>query len=199
MFLAEWDGLNAENRDSTPDTRASTANNLGMNGKFEAAGPQTAPEGPSAPVVVLGATNRPTDLDQAFLRRMPVQIQTFMPDLNARVSIFRAQLKSDLLSEDVDLSELAAATENFSGSDIRELIRVAKQQRAKGLLLSAKESASMMSDAGNSKDSGVKGKALGRENFWYALHKVASTGEQFCWRMVCRSKVFALTYWLYFV
>ena len=38
----------------------------------------------AAPVVVLGATNRPMDLDKAFLRRMPVSIKMVPPDLAGR-------------------------------------------------------------------------------------------------------------------
>ncbi len=49
--------------------------------------------GSGAPVIVLGATNRPMDLDKAFLRRMPVQIQTLVPNAEDRVSIFAAKLK----------------------------------------------------------------------------------------------------------
>lgn len=188
MFLAEWDGLNSESRESAPEPTAGTPK-----GKFESAPCQLlgtgTGAGDNAPVVVLGATNRPTDLDQAFLRRMPVQIQTFMPDGAARAAILRAQLKNDALDADVDLSELAAATDNFSGSDIRELIRVAKQQRAKGLMLSAKEGAAMTSDApvgavasssssGSSKGAASsRGRALNRDNFIYALNKVASSCE----------------------
>jgi len=111
VFLSEWDGLTQDNKD------------LGETGK----GTQSA----QGPVLLLGATNRPQDLDKAFLRRMPVQIQTPMPDTQARAAILRAQLQSQVLSPDVDLSVLAAAIPAFSGSDIRELVRLAMQQRAK--------------------------------------------------------------------
>ncbi len=133
-----------------------------------------------APVIVLGATNRPTDLDKAFLRRMPVQIQTHMPDLSARVAIFRAQLHKDLVAEDVDLSELAAATNNFSGSDIRELIRVAKQQRAKNLIRSAaRESLIMLTDDGVEGVKAPASKAITKEHFSFALNKAVHTGTSY--------------------
>lgn len=173
MFLAEWDGLSQDNR--TEDDPVPAPGKVGIfennsavetkkkHDKFMA----------SAPVVVLGATNRPTDLDKAFLRRMPVQIQTFMPDLSAREKIFRAQLHKDTLAADVDLSELADATDNFSGSDIREVIRVAKQQRAKALIKDARES--LKADSTSTANSA--GRALTQAHFQFALSKSVATGE----------------------
>lgn len=86
-----------------------------------------------APVVVLGATNRPMDLDKAFLRRMPVRIQTRMPEQKARASILQALLKKELLAEELNIDDLADDTEGYSGSDLRELVRVAVLQRTKSL------------------------------------------------------------------
>ena len=128
------------------------------------------------------------------MRRMPVQIQTLMPDITARAAILRAQLKNDKLSEDVDITELSIATANFSGSDIRELIRIAKQHRAKKVILNAKEAQAMVTDT-TSSDSTTPSSAtttvaatpatttrlpssrpLAQENFLFALHKVQQAG-----------------------
>jgi len=81
--------------------------------------------------VVLAATNRPNDLDPALLRRLPVQIETRMPDVRGRLSILTVLLKNDVLDVGLDLGDLASRIINFSGSDIRELVRLAKQHRNK--------------------------------------------------------------------
>jgi ATPase family AAA domain-containing protein 1 len=100
----------------------------------------------SAPVVVLGATNRPHDLDRAILRRMPVQVKTPMPNLQGRLDILNKLLRhSGVYNEeqeggldgDVDLQEIALRTEDYSGSDLREVVRVALLQRTKRSLSEA--------------------------------------------------------------
>ena len=48
---------------------------------------------PPAPVIVLGATNRPMDIDAAFLRRMPLTVQTRAPDFPSRVDILTKMLQ----------------------------------------------------------------------------------------------------------
>ena len=98
-----------------------------------------------APVVVLGTTNRPHDLDKAFLRRMPLMIKTSTPTYAGRIDILRKMLVHEKLEEDVDIEGLALKTDNYSGSDLREFVRLATTQRAKELVVEAKK---MMERAG---------------------------------------------------
>lgn len=74
-------------------------------------------------VFVIGATNRPDILDTAITRpgRLDQLIYIPLPDLESRLSIFRANLRRSPVSHDVDLNTLAAATEGFSGADITEI------------------------------------------------------------------------------
>jgi AAA+ superfamily predicted ATPase len=69
---------------------------------------------------ILAATNRPMDLDTAFLRRLPHKIAFDMPDLSARARILSLFLKEDDL-RGVDVDNIATATAGFSGSDLKTL------------------------------------------------------------------------------
>ncbi|KAI9154902.1 ATPase family AAA domain-containing protein [Paramyrothecium foliicola] len=69
---------------------------------------------------VLVATNRPGDLDSAFLRRLPQKIPFGLPNVKARAGILRLFLKDDDL-DGVDVNELAALTDGYSGSDLKSL------------------------------------------------------------------------------
>ena len=40
-------------------------------------------------IQILGATNRKSDIDDAFLRRMPLQIRVSLPSQAERVEIFK--------------------------------------------------------------------------------------------------------------
>ncbi|KAH8171121.1 ATPase family associated with various cellular activities (AAA) domain-containing protein [Sarocladium implicatum] len=77
-------------------------------------------QGEDAPFV-LGATNRPFDLDSAFLRRMPYQIEFRLPTLEARARILRMILREEQLDVDVNVGSLATVTKGFSGSDLKNL------------------------------------------------------------------------------
>ncbi|KAI1089488.1 P-loop containing nucleoside triphosphate hydrolase protein [Rostrohypoxylon terebratum] len=70
---------------------------------------------------VITATNRPSDLDEAFLRRLPQKLFFKLPDEESRLKILRVFLKDEDLHHSVDLKGLAKATEGYSGSDIRSL------------------------------------------------------------------------------
>jgi transitional endoplasmic reticulum ATPase len=78
-------------------------------------------------VVVMAATNRPDLLDPALLRpgRLDKLIYVPPPDFKARLEILRIHTRYLPLAEDVDLVELAKATENYSGADLEALVREA--------------------------------------------------------------------------
>ena len=73
-----------------------------------------------APVVIV-ATNRPQDLDEAFLRRLPQKISFQLPDARARAAILRIFIQDDDKDPSVNIDDLAAQTQGYSGSDLRSL------------------------------------------------------------------------------
>jgi len=79
---------------------------------------------PDDRIVVLGATNRPWNIDSALLRRFDKRILVPLPDTVARKEIFEVTIRKMpnlKLADDVDLNELARLTEGFSGDDIKKL------------------------------------------------------------------------------
>lgn len=71
-------------------------------------------------VVVIAATNRPDIIDPALLRpgRFDRLIYIPPPDLKARKQIFEIHTRGKPLDSDVNLDELAALTEGYTGADI---------------------------------------------------------------------------------
>lgn len=72
-------------------------------------------------VIVIGATNRPFDLDDAILRRLPRRLLVDLPGEKEREEILKILLRDEQLASDVDLTSLAKRTEFFSGSDLKHL------------------------------------------------------------------------------
>jgi len=70
---------------------------------------------------VIGATNKPWDLDWPFIRRFQKRILVPLPDFHSRLNMFTQYTNSLHLASDVDLAELARISEGFSGSDIRDV------------------------------------------------------------------------------
>jgi vacuolar protein-sorting-associated protein 4 len=76
-------------------------------------------------IVVLGATNRPWDLDAAFRRRFERRILVPIPEFEARVRIFEIHTKGIDLASDVDFNLLGEKTDGYAGSDIALICREA--------------------------------------------------------------------------
>uniref|UniRef100_A0A2I3H2R6 Outer mitochondrial transmembrane helix translocase n=1 Tax=Nomascus leucogenys TaxID=61853 RepID=A0A2I3H2R6_NOMLE len=78
----------------------------------------------SCQVIVMGATNRPQDLDSAIMRRMPTRFHINQPvGFKQREAILKLILKNENVDRHVDLLEVAQETDGFSGSDLKEMCR----------------------------------------------------------------------------
>ncbi|HEV2770138.1 MAG TPA: AAA family ATPase [Solirubrobacteraceae bacterium] len=74
-------------------------------------------------VIVLAATNRPQDLDEALIRpgRFDRQVPIGPPDRDGRLAILRVHTRSLPLGADVELERLAAMTPGMTGADLANL------------------------------------------------------------------------------
>ena len=83
-------------------------------------------KGKSLHVYVIGATNKPWDLDWAFIRRFQKRILVPLPDHHTRLMMLKLYTSNLGIAADVDLHELARLSEGFSGSDIRDVCQSAQ-------------------------------------------------------------------------
>ena len=93
-------------------------------------------EGSSSRVVVIGITNRPDMIDNAMLRSGRLDLRIFVPppDEKGRLSIIEVLTENMPLSSDVNLKEIAVATQNYSGADLTALCREAAIEAMQGSL-----------------------------------------------------------------
>ncbi|KAF3387353.1 Protein MSP1 [Penicillium rolfsii] len=117
-FMTHWDGLTSANSTGEPQR-----------------------------IVVLGATNRMQDIDEAILRRMPKKFPVTLPPAQQRLRILSLVLKDTKVDRDnFDLHYLVKSMAGMSGSDIKEACRDAamapvreliRQKKADGLQITA--------------------------------------------------------------
>merc|ERR1712000_353239 len=71
-------------------------------------------------VFVIGATNRPEQLDNALCRpgRLDTLVYVPLPNESSRAGILKAQLRKTPVAPDVDLAYIASKTHGFSGADL---------------------------------------------------------------------------------
>ena len=74
-------------------------------------------------VFIIGATNRPDQIDPALLRpgRLDQLIYIPLPDEPSRLAILEAALRKSPIDPSVDLGFLAKNTHGFSGADLTEI------------------------------------------------------------------------------
>ncbi|KAJ8747298.1 hypothetical protein K2173_011563 [Erythroxylum novogranatense] len=85
-------------------------------------------------ILILGATNRPFDLDDAVIRRLPRRIYVDLPDAKNRLKILRIILGHENLEPKFEFDKLANATDGYSGSDLKNLSIAAAYQPVQELL-----------------------------------------------------------------
>ena len=117
-FMTHWDGLTSANTSGEPQR-----------------------------ILILGATNRMQDIDDAILRRMPKKFAISLPSASQRLRILGLILKDTRIDKDqFDLGCLVRVMAGMSGSDIKEACRDAamvpvkefiRQKRASGVPIDA--------------------------------------------------------------
>lgn len=75
--------------------------------------------------MVLAATNRPSELDEAILRRLPQAFEIGIPDRRERAEILKVILKGERVEDNIDYDRVASLCEGYTGSDILELCKKA--------------------------------------------------------------------------
>ena len=74
-------------------------------------------------VFLLAATNLPWELDPAMLRRLEKRILVGLPSESARARMMERYLAPHAVAADVDLLDLAAGTDGYSGADVMLLCK----------------------------------------------------------------------------
>lgn len=75
-------------------------------------------------VIVIGATNKPKDLDEAALRAGRLELKYYIPqpDLETRNAMFEINLRNRKVDFGIDYVKLAQLTENYVSADIKLIV-----------------------------------------------------------------------------
>ncbi|KAJ0100578.1 hypothetical protein Patl1_20259 [Pistacia atlantica] len=140
-------------------------------------------------ILVLAATNRPFDLDEAIIRRFERRIMVGLPSVENREMILKTLLSKEK-AEDIDFKELAVTTEGYTGSDLKNLCVTAayrpvreliQKERMKDMERKKREAAGKSSeDASDSKEESkeervIELRPLNMEDLRQAKNQVAAS------------------------
>ena len=89
-------------------------------------------------VIVLAATNRPWELDEALRRRLEKRVYIPLPTVAGRSALFALNLRTVEMAADVDLNDLAGRTENYSGADVANVCRDAAMMSIRRVMAEAR-------------------------------------------------------------
>ncbi|GKY99580.1 hypothetical protein MPSEU_000912300 [Mayamaea pseudoterrestris] len=110
-FLQWWDGL--LHPSSGSDATASSSSTGSINKKR---------------IIIIGATNRPFDVDAAVLRRLPQSHFVGLPDGSVRAALLKqllAHIPNTCLSDADGMNEIVAMTERYTPSDLKQVLQTA--------------------------------------------------------------------------
>ncbi|OCT51105.1 Protein MSP1 [Cladophialophora carrionii] len=98
-------------------------------------------------ILILGATNRINDIDDAILRRMPKKFPISLPNASQRLKILKIILRDTKLDKDgLDLEYLSRVMAGMSGSDIKEACREAAMTPVREMIQRQRQSGQRMED-----------------------------------------------------
>ncbi|KAG2410830.1 hypothetical protein LR48_Vigan11g018900 [Vigna angularis] len=89
---------------------------------------------PGERILVLAATNRPFDLDEAIIRRFERRIMVGLPSVENREKILKTLLAKENMDSELDLKELSTMTEGYTGSDLKNLCTTAAYRPVRELI-----------------------------------------------------------------
>lgn len=203
-FLTLWDGLLSERKKRVVRSAEDGADSTGgwlkkreTNGDVNAAyddDNEAPPLLPTPPIIVLGATNRPYDVDPAILRRLPRSFEIPLPNLQSRLQLLELFLEKQSMTKAAksSLPTVAKLTEGYSGSDLKEVCRAAAWEPVRELTTGASRRASGCVTAGGATGKkstllkrtasgfpprGTKARPVNENDFLLAIQKVKKTGE----------------------
>ena len=127
-FMTHWDGLTSANKSGEPQR-----------------------------ILLLGATNRIQDIDEAILRRMPKKFSVSLPAAPQRLRILGLVLKDTKVDKaHFDLEHLVRITAGMSGSDIKEACRDAAMVPVREFIRQKKAAGAQMNAVNPSEVRGLK-------------------------------------------
>ena len=100
---------------------ATSNNSAGANEKQE----QIESGSGSKNVMVLAATNRPQDLDEALRRRLEKRVYIPLPNKEGRTQLLQINMKGLEIEDDIDWELIVNKTEGYSGADLSNVCREA--------------------------------------------------------------------------
>mmetsp|Transcript_22328 Transcript_22328/g.36528 ORF Transcript_22328/g.36528 Transcript_22328/m.36528 type:complete len:621 (+) Transcript_22328:91-1953(+) len=191
-FLTLWDGLLSE-RPKSSDRDDDGSGSTKSSTKAEEANSSSMML-PTPPIIVLGATNRPYDVDPAILRRLPRSFEIALPNHNSRLQLLRLFLEKQHMTPEAKsfLPKVAEMTIGYSGSDLKEVCRAAAWEPVREMTSGASRKAVGWDGDGkpnNSNNSmlkrtssgfpprGTKARPVNKNDFILAVQKVKKTGE----------------------
>ncbi|XVE57977.1 hypothetical protein DITRI_Ditri04bG0132600 [Diplodiscus trichospermus] len=145
---------------------------------------------PGERILVLAATNRPFDLDEAIIRRFERRIMVGLPGAENREKILRTLLSREKVEEGLNFTELASMTEGYTGSDLKNLCTTAayrpvreliQQERLKDLERKQRAAEGQNPEDASSKDGAeeeeriITLRPLNMEDFRQAKNQVAAS------------------------
>ena len=121
IFIDEIDSLFRSMKNGEKDY------NMEMRNQFKKELDGVRDKGKKLRLYLIGSTNKPWELDDAFMRRFQKRIYIKIPDKDERMELFKLYTEKLNLSSSLDYVPIVEACEGYSGSDIMDICRDAHQ------------------------------------------------------------------------